>query len=165
MTNPPGPSQMLWNWTTIGACFLTSQWHVRSEGGFAASCLGAMALAMTLEALRRGVREYDAYIARDLTRRGAVLEAASAKGEAPGGGGNHQQARQGQQQQQRVTLRVTAVQQLIRAALHVVTFAVAYMVMLLAMYFNGYMILCIFIGNGLGKFLCDWMSQTVVLGG
>ena len=35
-------------------------------------------------------------------------------------------------------------------------FAVAYFVMLLAMYFNGYVIICIFIGAFLGAFLFSW---------
>ena len=35
-------------------------------------------------------------------------------------------------------------------------FAVAYFVMLLAMYFNGYIIICIFIGAFLGSFIFSW---------
>lgn len=45
------------------------------------------------------------------------------------------------------------------------TFAVAYFIMLLAMYFNGYIIICIFIGALLGKFLCDWESYKFPVGG
>jgi hypothetical protein len=37
--------------------------------------------------------------------------------------------------------------------------------MLLAMYYNVYIIICIFIGAGLGKFVCDWMTKTVVVVG
>jgi solute carrier family 31 (copper transporter), member 1 len=42
-----------------------------------------------------------------------------------------------------------------------VTFAIAYFVMLLAMYFNGYIIISIFIGALLGKFLCDWEKISI----
>ena len=52
-----------------------------------------------------------------------------------------------------------------RAVIHAATFGVAYIVMLLAMYYNGYIIICILIGALLGKFLCDWMAKTVVIGG
>jgi copper transporter 1 len=45
------------------------------------------------------------------------------------------------------------------------TFAVAYIVMLLAMYFNGYIIISIFLGAGLGKFLCDWTTFRIPLVG
>lgn len=61
--------------------------------------------------------------------------------------------------------RVTPLQQLIRALLHAVTFGLAYIIMLLAMYFNGYIILSIIIGSGVGKFLCDWMVVRITVGG
>lgn len=36
--------------------------------------------------------------------------------------------------------------------------------MLIAMGFNGYVIIVIIIGVGFGKFICDWMTQKVVVG-
>lgn len=59
--------------------------------------------------------------------------------------------------------RVSPLQQLIRAAIHAVTFGLAYIIMLLAMYFNGYIIISIILGTGIGKFLLDWMTVTVAL--
>lgn len=53
-------------------------------------------------------------------------------------------------------IRPTLIEQLIRAALHMLQFAVAYFIMLLAMYFNGYIIICIFIGAFLGAFIFSW---------
>jgi len=44
-------------------------------------------------------------------------------------------------------------------------FGLAYLVMLLAMYYNGYVLISIIIGAGVGKFLCDWMVIMVPLGG
>lgn len=43
--------------------------------------------------------------------------------------------------------------QLVRATLYLFQYAGAYFVMLLAMYYNGYIIICIFIGGLLGNFL------------
>ena len=57
---------------------------------------------------------------------------------------------------QRMRVRPTLLQQMLRAALHVVQFAVAYFIMLLAMYFNGYIIICILIGAFMGAFLFSW---------
>merc|ERR1711964_200920 len=54
-------------------------------------------------------------------------------------------------------------QQMVRATLHMFQFAVAYFIMLLAMYFNGYIIICIFIGAWIGSFLFSW--ETVSLTG
>lgn len=55
---------MLWNWNTIDACFLSSQWHITSNAMFAGSCLAVMALVLALEALRRAVKEYDRHLVR-----------------------------------------------------------------------------------------------------
>lgn len=59
-------------------------------------------------------------------------------------------------------IRPTLPQQLIRAGLHMITFAVAYFVMLLAMYYNGYFIICILIGAFIGAFIFSW--ETVGAG-
>lgn len=61
-----------------------------------------------------------------------------------------------------VMIRPTLIQQLIRAGLHMITFAVAYFVMLLAMYYNGYFIICILIGAFIGAFIFSW--ETVGAG-
>lgn len=61
-----------------------------------------------------------------------------------------------------VMIRPTLLQQLIRAGIHMVTFAVAYFVMLLAMYYNGYFIICILIGAFIGAFIFSW--ETVGAG-
>lgn len=52
--------------------------------------------------------------------------------------------------------RPSPVEQIVRALLHMLQFAVAYFVMLLAMYFNGYIIVCIFIGAFLGSLIFSW---------
>ncbi|KAJ5661197.1 uncharacterized protein N7484_000569 [Penicillium longicatenatum] len=52
--------------------------------------------------------------------------------------------------------RPSPMEQLIRALLHMLQFAVAYFVMLLAMYYNGYIIICIFIGAFLGSLVFSW---------
>lgn len=52
--------------------------------------------------------------------------------------------------------RPSLVEQVIRALFHMVQFAVAYFIMLLAMYYNGYIIICIFIGAFLGALIFSW---------
>lgn len=52
--------------------------------------------------------------------------------------------------------RPSPVEQVIRALFHMVQFAVAYFIMLLAMYYNGYIIICIFIGAFLGALIFSW---------
>ncbi|KAL2257091.1 hypothetical protein VTK26DRAFT_677 [Humicola hyalothermophila] len=174
--NPACKIDMLWNWHTIDACFLASSWHVTSHGAFAASCIGVVLLVVALEALRRLGKEYDAHIQRDFAARIALLAAAGGGGGGGGGGSSSSTSAAGgcgpcpdttgeALAPQVVTFRAAPLQQLVRAVLHAATFGVAYIVMLLAMSYNGYIIFCILIGALLGKFLCDWMTKTVVVGG
>jgi copper transporter 1 len=124
---------MLWNWDSIDTCYLTSSWHITNNGMFAASCIGAAILSIMLEALRRVNRSYDAYILSQLS----ALNTAN--------------------DYKPVTRRATALQQGVRAVLHAVLFGLAYIVMLIVMAANGYMIISIIIGAGIGKFFCDWL--------
>lgn len=157
---------MTWNWNTIDACFLTTSWHIKNEGMFAATCIGVILLVVVLELLRRLGKEYDALILRRfqqhvaaqvaLARSSAANAATTCCGppppeEAPSTGPRV------------VTFRATPLQQLIRSVIHAVTFGLAYIVMLLAMYFNGYIIICIIIGAGIGKFVCDWMVHRIIV--
>ncbi|WVF70016.1 hypothetical protein IAT40_004802 [Kwoniella sp. CBS 6097] len=125
---------MLWNWNVIDSCFLTSGWHIKNRGMFAASCIGIAFLAISLEVLRRVARDYDRWITRQLSN-------INMKNYRP--------------------RRATPLQQLLRTLLHVTQFGVAYLLMLLAMYYNGYVIISILIGTGIGKFFCDWLVMGI----
>lgn len=132
--------------------FISKSWRIRSNGAFAASCIGVILLVVTLEALRRLGKEYDAHILRKFQNNVAAratevqsLNASNANFTGP----------------QFATFRPSPLQQLVRSIIHTVTFGVAYIIMLLAMYYNGYFIISIFIGAGLGKFVCDWVSIKI----
>ncbi len=159
---------MLWNWYTVDACmcrdpasllssadrspgFISSEWHVRSNGAFAGSCIGVILLVVVLELLRRLGREYDEWILRGFAARFQNSSQATSNGEY---------GRAKLVAGRAVVFRATVLQQLTRAVIHAVTFGVAYIIMLLAMYYNGYIIICIFIGAGLGKFACDWLVRA-----
>ncbi|KAH8198985.1 hypothetical protein TruAng_006862 [Truncatella angustata] len=135
---------MLWNWYTIDSCFIASSWHNTSSGMFAGSCIGVILLVMSLEFLRRAVKEYDTYLIR--TNRVKTNPTAS-----DGSSGDGKTAFT-----DNTGVRPNVLQQAVRAFLHTVQFAVAYFVMLLAMYYNGYIIICIFIGAFLGAFVFQW---------
>ncbi|KAL2421263.1 High-affinity copper transporter ctrC [Exophiala dermatitidis] len=147
---------MLWNWNVKNACFLSRSWHITSNGMFAASCIGVAFLVVSLELLRRLSREYDVFILRQFQRN---IAAASPDYKRPNCADS---CRPGPQY---ATFRPTPLQQLVRSALHAATFGVAYIVMLLAMYYNGYIIISIFLGAFLGKFLCDWTVHHVPIAG
>jgi solute carrier family 31 (copper transporter), member 1 len=132
---------------------------VTTRGAFAASCVGVILLVISLEFLRRLGKEYDSHMMAQFHRQAAARYQNSGPQDCCGPSDappNYPQ--------QFVTFRPTPLQQLIRSVIHMVTFAVAYFIMLLAMYFNGYIIICIFIGALLGKFLCDWTSIKIPVG-
>ncbi|EFQ97091.1 high affinity copper transporter [Nannizzia gypsea CBS 118893] len=159
---------MLWNWNVIDACFISSTWRITSRGMFAGSCIGVILLVMSLEFLRRLGREFDKHVAGqpslfDSFGSGSSSTAAansrseytedsgSPKPTVPGSiglpqpmGGRHSP---------------TLLQHTLRSLLHMVQFGVAYFVMLLAMYYNGYFIICILIGAFLGHFVFSWKSK------
>lgn len=123
---------------------------------FAGSCIGVISLVFLLEFLRRAGKEYDRYIVKQYLAPRApaapVTSSASSDDSKTPATNTAPTARK---------FRPSIVQQAIRALLHMLQFAVAYFVMLLAMYYNGYIIICIFIGAYLGYFIFGWESFNV----
>ncbi|KAF7551774.1 hypothetical protein G7046_g7623 [Stylonectria norvegica] len=155
---------MLWNWNTIDACFISSSWRITSRGMFAGSCIGVVLLVMCLELLRRSVKEWDRYLVRQHLAKheaakdssGAAVSNSSDSAAKEGGGVSAVACAPSSVP----PFRPNVWQQAIRALLHVMQFAVAYFVMLLAMYYNGYIIICILIGAYLGAFIFQWETLT-----
>lgn len=121
---------------------------------FAGSCIGIAALVVALEFCRRLGKEYDALIVRQFKRNLNARAAAVGDPEASSGEDN---------QPPLAYFRPLPLQQLIRSVIHAVVFGLAYIIMLLAMYYNGYVIISIIIGAGIGKFLCDLMVIRIPL--
>jgi copper transporter 1 len=145
--------------------FLSSSWHITSKGMFAGSCIGVILLVLSLEFLRRVGKEYDRYIINQYNKSLPTATTSSS-----GSSSNHvpkgpsvSAAPSSNTIAKR--FRPSVIQQAVRALLHMVQFAVAYFIMLLAMYYNGYIIICIFIGAFLGFFAFGWESFAVSLGG
>jgi solute carrier family 31 (copper transporter), member 1 len=132
---------------------------------FAGSCIGVVLLAILLEFLRRVGKEYDALILRQFKRHADSQQAVSSVKSADDAGNCCSDVPATKPQPKVLTFRASPLQQLTRAVIHAITFGVAYIIMLLAMYYNGYIIICIILGTGIGKFICDWMVHKVVVGG
>jgi copper transporter 1 len=152
---------MLWNWNVVDSCFIFPSWHIDNNAMFAASCIGTAFLVVCLEFLRRTSHEYDAHLLRQFQRRLQHQQAALANStptsccDGPIAVVDLQYA----------TFRVSALQQLVRAIIHGITLGVAYLVMLLVMYYNGFIFISVILGAVLGKFLCDWMVVRMAYGG
>ncbi|GAA5932983.1 copper transporter family protein [Sporobolomyces koalae] len=135
---------MIWNWNTIDACFISKQWRVRSVGDYVGSLIGIFFIVVALEMLRRFGRDYDrriraAYWRRETAALAAV--ASSSKTELP------------------ASALVPApfcpsyAQQVVRSVFYGISFGTAYILMLLAMSYNGGVILAIFAGGAVGHFI------------
>ncbi|KAJ4375178.1 Copper Transporter integral membrane protein that functions in high affinity copper transport [Neocucurbitaria cava] len=154
---------MLWNWETVDACFIARSWRITSKGMFAGSCIGVILLVILLEFLRRAGKEYDRYIVAQHTK-SLVSGGVTASTASSDNGAGKVPATSTTAAYHSVAaskFRPTVLQQALRALLHMFQFAIAYFVMLLAMYYNGYFIICIFIGAYLGYFIFGWESFSV----
>ncbi|CAO2654304.1 Nn.00g110370.m01.CDS01 [Neocucurbitaria sp. VM-36] len=158
---------MMWNWYTIDSCFIARSWHVTSKGMFAGSCIGVILLVIALEFLRRAGKEYDRFIVAQHTKSLASAGVTASSASSDNGASKQPATNPAAACVPFVTskFRPSVLQQAIRALLHMLQFAVAYFVMLLAMYYNGYIIICIFIGAYLGYFIFGWESLNVGQGG
>ena len=156
---------MLWNWYTLDACFLTSSWHITSHGMFAGSCIAIIALVCTLEFLHRMGRRYDRYLLREhqMHQQAAPVSSSSksSRNENAKSSVSLMTKPELGNSSKPMTFRPNALQQMVRTLLHVLQFALAYVIMLLAMYYNGYVIICIFIGAFVGFFLFEWERITL----
>ncbi|KEF52685.1 uncharacterized protein A1O9_11102 [Exophiala aquamarina CBS 119918] len=156
---------MTWNWYTLRACFISKTWQVTSSGILTGLCVGVICLVISLEFLRRVQREYDAFTQRQDRERYASVPFAS-RFSAPSSEHEFENGKNvsigfhsvrttllQQPQLNRVAL---LQRQILRALLHTLHFGVAYFVLLIAMYYNGYIIICILIGAFLGSFISSW---------
>lgn len=161
---------MLWNWNVIDACFISESWQIKSRGMFAGSCIGVILLVMALEFLRRLSKEYDRFIVKQHAAKFQESSAPTTAAAKPTAPADATKAGLESVNSRELSCPVRAAmppfrpsvfQQAVRALIHMVQFAVAYFVMLLAMYYNGYFIICIFIGAYLGSFIFQWETLSV----
>ena len=139
---------------------------------FARSCVGVIGLVILLESLRRLQREYDRHI-RPKLMRDRKAGPASRNSTSGRNGSLNEISTSNMEDAPRSTVPLlgdwerlsplrgpghvpTVFQQGIRAGIYTLQFAVGYMIMLLAMYYNGYIIICIFIGAFIGFFIFSW---------
>ena len=134
---------------------------------FAGSCIGVVCLVIALEFLKRLSKENDLRLMRKFHSRYDIMESVIQSTTEPGDIGNGESSKdltsvreQPIPQHRGISSRPTLPQQAVRAALHVLQVALAYFIMLLAMSYNGYLIICIFIGAYTGYFIFGWETVS-----
>lgn len=141
----------------MDTCFLARSWHVKSKGAFAGSCIGVFLLVFVSQWLHRFVREYDAALTSSKNRhildkaatthsdttiesngdRTALVAAFSHKWLfAPRTVGG---------------IYATPFEHLTRSVLFTLEWGLSYLIMLLFMYFNGYIIISCILGAFFGR--------------
>ncbi|KAK9463203.1 copper transport protein ctr4 [Lipomyces oligophaga] len=143
---------MLWNWYTIDSCFIHSGWHNTTRAKFGGSCVGVVFMTALMELLRRLSKEYDRYLAQKYSTPARPELASDVDSEGKGASKTFRQFAS----RSRKGVMPNVFEQAVRAFIHLLQFVNAYFVMLLAMYYNGYIIICIFIGSYLGAFMFSW---------
>jgi copper transporter 1 len=131
---------------------------------FAGSCIGVILLVMSLEFWRRASKEYDRYIIKQAQLKQQQQQPVdhTPKSHSETGSGKTPALTTVVSSGSNVkTFRPNVLQQVIRALFHMVQFAVAYFIMLLAMYYNGYIIISITIGAFLGSFVFSWEAISL----
>jgi len=135
---------------------------------FAGSCIGVVFLVMFLEFLRRLSKEYDRHLIRQHKRPNPDISCAPACQQDAKSASKESDPRSHSEESNKTLtvngqapFRPNVCQQAVRATLHMLQFGVAYIIMLLAMYYNGYIILSIITGAWIGAFLFTWETVTL----
>ncbi|PWN93063.1 Ctr copper transporter, partial [Acaromyces ingoldii] len=147
---------MLGNWETIGSCFLTSSWHISTAAQFAGTCIGVFLIVVVIESVRRWGREWDRYIVRKALedhQRMSNLNRA----------GNRAGKRMQTTKACFPMFRPSVLQQAIRSLVYAIQFTGAYIVMLIAMSYNGYILISIVLGGLVGHFFSTWDTLSFAL--
>lgn len=122
---------MLWNWYTVDACFISETWHITSKGMFGGSCVGVFFFVFAYQWISRVSKEFDALVKLPPpeTSVGGVLL-------------HRWLLRRGNG---------TLIHHLVRCILYTIQWGASYLIMLLFMYYNGYIIISCILGAFFGK--------------
>ncbi|ORX41105.1 Ctr copper transporter family-domain-containing protein [Kockovaella imperatae] len=136
---------MLWNWYTVDTCFLSATWHNKTRAMFAGSVIGVFFLTIAIEFVRRLGREFDRRLVAAARVRASLGQSTSAPNSE-----DNLNKNLGSAEGTSFVYTPTWGHQVLRGLLYGSQFAAAFLVMLLGMYYNGYMLFAIFLGQTTG---------------
>ena len=132
---------------------------------FASSCIGLAGVVLLLEFFCRIAREYNRYLVRWNTTQGhsqcpsSAFDSESLLQLDIASKGNRAGNRLAEKPANLVPFRPSIMQQSVRASLHMLQSSIAHIIMLLAMYYNGFLITSIFSSAFNGSFIFNWDSR------
>ncbi|KAK4116246.1 Ctr copper transporter [Canariomyces notabilis] len=143
---------MLFTWSTDNLCIVFRQWHITSTLSLVISLIGIVAISAGYEAVREGIRRYEASVARraetaplPTTAEDTVTETTPFLATPAG------------QTRDEVTRRAHVV----KSVLYGFQNFYAFMIMLIFMTYNGWVMIAVSVGAGLG-YLVFGARTTVV---
>lgn len=147
---------MLWNWYTVDSCFIARTWHVKSRGAFAGSCIGVFMLVVVSQWLSRFAKEYNAKLNSQLFLAETDSLLVPPK--------SHSDSDPSYQTCNRSPITYALSHKylcvpsnwgyhLIKCALFAIEWGLSYFIMLLFMYYNGYIIISCILGAFVGKLI------------
>lgn len=149
---------MLWNWYTVDSCFIARSWHVKLKGTFAVSCIGVFFMVVLHQWLHRFCREYDAAL---INRGSQKLEELDTKegsvSTVKSDGVNPMVSAISHKwlfaSRSIGAIYATPFEHITRSFLFTCEWTLAYFIMLLFMYYNGYIIISCILGAFVGRLL------------
>ena len=180
---------MLWNWYTIDTCFIARSWHVNTKGQFAGSCIGCFLLVLSAQWLHRIAREYDAAIARRKAMAQEIVDNGSKSVGSDGsdsteiankkslmflpantGAANlfqpilyalsHDWFWNFNERSSSSVAYPSLIEHLIKALIFTIQWGQSYIIMLLFMYYNGYIIISCILGALFGRIIFNYEPIT-----
>lgn len=168
---------MLWNWNTIDSCFLSNGWHVTTRGKFAGTCIGVFLWVVFLVLLGSLRQKFDNHIASNAKRRflrahdglvpsednSSISSVSKSQSSAFRDameknaliGGITKFATRGDSLVLD-SVRPSMIEQIVRALLFAFEYSVTWLLGLILMSYNGYVIISAFIGAFIGFLLIEW---------
>ncbi|GME75579.1 unnamed protein product [Ambrosiozyma monospora] len=171
---------MLWNWNAEGSCFIAESWYANTRGKFAGSCIGVFLMVFAEQWLHRVHKQYvDSITQRRRTQylinklNGTSTSATAATGDCCNSNTNSDSETYANEPYIKTVLMPiievlkhswywqklpgevypNLLDHVLLSLLYMVQFTFAYLIMLLFMYFNGYIIICCMLGALFGHYL------------
>ncbi|OTA92032.1 hypothetical protein M434DRAFT_22079 [Hypoxylon sp. CO27-5] len=134
MPMPMCSMNMLFTWDTTNLCIVFRQWHIRGTTSLVFSLLAIIAISAGYEALREGIRRYESWVA-------AKQDAAPRRSSQAGAIGRRAH--------------------IVKAVLYGVQNFYAFMIMLVFMTYNGFVMISVALGAGLGYYFFGSHTKAV----
>ncbi|KAB5580671.1 Ctr copper transporter family-domain-containing protein [Coniochaeta sp. 2T2.1] len=135
---------MLFTWNTENLCIVFKWWHIRSTFGLVASLVAVVALVAGYEALREGIRQYESWVnkrAETAPQPESLTESLTESTPLWRSGQNKDVSS------------VTNRAHVIKSVLYGLQNFYAFMIMLIFMTYNGWVMIAVSFGAGLGYLL------------